>query len=275
MKSIWRAVACGAFVLGCGAVQAADGNLPWEKGSLSIGGFITNSTTELQINSKALGAGAVVDLENALGVSADKTTWRLDGFWRFGSTRRHQIDVHYYDSRRSGSKVLDQDIQIGDEAFPINAAVDTEFDLRFLNVDYSYAFLQDSRVRLSGAIGLHTTGVELKMQEVGGAARVEEESFTAPLPVVGLRGDVVLTEKWRLKGGLDLLYLSYSGYTGVLSDALLAVEWLPFKHVGFGAGLNAVNIKVESDGDNDYGLDLNGEVKLSFTGAMLYIKAFY
>jgi hypothetical protein len=275
MKDVCYAMACGAFALGCGAAQAADGSLPWEKGSLSIGGFITNSSTDLQINSDSLGVGAVVDVEDALGVSSDKSTWRLDGFWRFGNTRRHQIDFNYFDSRRSGNKVLDEQIQIGDEVFPINARVDTEFDLRFINVNYSYAFLQDNRVRLAAAIGLHTTSVELKLQEVGGSAKVEEESFTAPLPAVGLRGDVVLTERWRLRGGLDVFYLSTGGYTGVLSDALLAVEWLPFKHLGFGAGLNAINIKVEADGDDDYGLDLNGELKFRFTGAMLYIKAFY
>ena len=275
MKNVWNTLACGAFALGCGAAQAADGNLPWEKGSLSIGGFITNSSTDLQINSDSLGVGAVVDLEDTLGVSSDKSTWRLDGFWRFGNTRRHQIDFTYFDSRRSGNRVLDESIQIGDEVFPINARVDTEFDLRFINVNYSYAFFQDDRVRLAGAVGLHTTGVELKLKEVGGAANVEEESFTAPLPAVGLRGDIALTERWRLKAGLDVFYLSTGGYTGVLSDALLAVEWLPFKHVGFGAGLNAINIKVDADGDDDYGLDLNGQLKFRFTGAMLYIKAFY
>ena len=274
MKNVWNTLACGAFALWCGAAQAADGNLPWEKGSLSLGALIADSNTELQINSDTLGAGAVVDLENGLGVSSDISTWRLDAFWRFGRTRRHQLDIHYYDSRRDGSRTLGQDIQVGDQTFPAGSGVSTEFDLQFINIDYSYAFLQDERVRIAVAGGLHTTRVRLKLESPG-LALFEDESVTAPLPVVGLRGDVVLTEHWRLRGGLDVLYLSLSGYTGVLSDATLAVEWLPFKHVGFGAALNAVNIKVKADGDDEYGLDLNGELKFRFTGAMLYIKAFY
>ena len=275
MKKLWCAMACGALAFGCSAAGAEDSNLPWEKGSLSVGGFITSSSTELQINSNTLGAGAVVDLENLLGVDADKSTWRVDGFYRFGSSRRHQIDIHYYSSRRTGNRVLDEQIQIGDQVFPVNAVVDTKFDLSFINAEYSYAFFQDDRVRLAAAVGLHTTGVDLKLQQIGGAAQVEEESFTAPLPVFGLHGDVVLTDRWRIKGSVDLFYLSLSGYKGALADSMLAVEYLPFKHLGFGAGLNAVRIKAESDGNNDYGLDLNGELKFRFTGALLYLKAYY
>jgi len=45
----------------------------------------------------------VVNVENALGVGSDKSTYRIDGFYRFGETRRHQIDLHYFDSGRSGN----------------------------------------------------------------------------------------------------------------------------------------------------------------------------
>lgn len=275
MNKVWYATVCCALVFGCSTAAAEGGDQPWEKGSLSIGGFITSSSTEIQVNSDTLGAGAVVDLENLLGVGSDKSTWRVDGFYRLGSSRRHQIDVHYYNSRRSGSRVLDQDIQVGDQIFPVNAVVDTRFDLTFVNADYSYAFLQDDRVRLAAAVGLHVTGVELKLQEVGGSAQVEEQSFTAPLPVVGLKADIALTQRWRLRGGIDVFYLSLSGYQGVLADSILAVEYLPFKHIGFGAGVNSLRINVKADGNSDTGLDLNGRLNFRFTGALLYVKAYY
>ncbi|MGH8761496.1 MAG: hypothetical protein ACREVW_18645, partial [Burkholderiales bacterium] len=96
-------------------------------------------------------------------------------------------DLHYFDSRRSGNNVLDDQIQIGDTVFPVGAQVASEFDLKFINLDYSYAFFQDDRVRLSVAGGLHTTGVHYKVASPG-LALFEDESFIAPLPVVGLRG---------------------------------------------------------------------------------------
>ena len=54
-----------------------DAAQPWDKFSLSAGGFITQSTTTLQLNSQTLGVGAVIDLENVLGVQTSLNTYRI------------------------------------------------------------------------------------------------------------------------------------------------------------------------------------------------------
>ncbi len=264
-------ITCSLLAVSAGTVRAQSAGTPWEKGSIQIGGFVTTSDTEMRVNSSGGGVGAVVNIEDALGVGGEKSTFRIDGFYRFGETRRHQVELHYFDSRRSGNNVLDEAIDIGDTTFPIGATVSTQFDLQFINFDYSYAFFQDDRVRLSVAGGLHTTGVHLKVDSPG-LALFEDQTFTAPLPVVGLRGEVAVTERWRLKGGADVFYLEYDQYTGMLADTSLAVEYLPFKHAAFGLGINSVRIKIESDGDNSGGTDLNGELKFNFTGLLMYAR---
>jgi hypothetical protein len=264
-------ITCVLLAVSAGTVRAQSASTPWEKGSIQFGGFITSSDTEMRIDSSSGAIGAVVNVENALGVDSSKTTFRIDTFYRFGETRRHQIDLHYFDSRRSGDRVLDDTLEIGDTVFPIGATVSTQFDLQFINLDYSYAFVQDDRVRLSVAGGLHTTGVHFKVDSPG-LALFEDQTFTAPLPVVGLRGEVAVTERWRLKGGADVFYLEYDQYTGLLADTSLAVEYLPFKHAAFGLGINTVRMKVESDGDNSGGTDLKGEVKFNFTGLLMYAR---
>jgi len=262
-------ITCGLLALSVGTVQA-QGALPWEKGSIQIGGFITSTDTEMRVNSSSDAVGAVVNVEDTLGVGSEKSTYRVDGFYRFGETRRHQIDLHYFDSRRSATKVLDRTIDIGDTTFPVGATVSTEFNLKFVNVDYSYAFFQDDRVRLSVAGGLHTTGVKFKVDSP--PTLLEDESFTAPLPVVGLRGEVIVTERWRLKGSADAFYLEYDQFTGLLADTSLAVEYLPFKHAAFGLAVNNIRMNVESDGDNAEGTDLNGELKFNFVGLLMYAR---
>jgi hypothetical protein len=111
--------------------------------------------------------------------------------------------------------------------------------------------------------------------ESPGLALFADERFTAPLPVVGLRGEVALTERWRLKGGVDVFYLQFDQTTGALADSSLAIEYLAFKHVGFGLGVNNLRLKVKANADNDLGLDLDGQLKFNFTGAMFYVKAFF
>jgi hypothetical protein len=242
---------------------------PWEKFSLSVGGFATESDTTIQINSATTGLGAVIDLENVLGVERSFNTYRIDTRYRFGQERRHELEFHYFDSKRTGDKILEEDLKIGDVIFKKGTGVVTDFELRFANVDYVYNFLMDDRVRVGLSAGLHTTAIGLKVSETGGP-NAEEEDFTAPLPMLGARFEVVMTKHWRFRTDVNLFYLKYDEYTGRLGDLYAGVEYLPWKNLGFGAGLNAINYHVESDSGSD--VDLNGEIRLQLTGFMLYGK---
>lgn len=260
----------GIFLI-AGLAQAQDSYQgPWEKFSISVGGFITESDTTVQINSKTLGVGAVVDLENALGVEQSFRTYRVDTKYRFGETRRHEIEFHYFNSKRDGDRTLEQNLQIGDTIFPAGIGVLTEFELRFANLDYVYNFLMDDRVRLGVSAGLHTTGVKLKVSTSSGSS-VEEESFTAPLPMLGLRSEVLLTERWRLKIDVNFFYLEYDQYTGRLADSVIGVEYVPWKNFGVGAGVNNINYSLEADDDSSVA-NWNGELDFQLTGFMLYGK---
>jgi hypothetical protein len=41
-------------------------------------------------------------------------------------------------------------------------------------------------------------------------------SFTAPLPVIGLRADIAITPQWFLRIGSELFYLEYDNFKGSL-----------------------------------------------------------
>ena len=273
MRGLMLMLAAASLALLAGAAQAQDENKgAWAKFSLAVGGFVTESDTTVQINSETLGVGAIVDLENTLGVERSVSTYRIDARYRFGETRRHEVEFHYFSSKRTGDKTLEEDLQIGDEFFPAGTGVVTEFDLRFANVDYVYNFLMDDRVRLGVSVGLHTTGIGLKLNEVGGAI-AEDESFTAPLPMVGLRSDVILTPRWRMKIDVNLFYLEYDKYTGRLGDTYVGVEYLPWKNFGFGAGFNYINYQIEVDPGSE--IDFYGQVKFQLTGFLVYGKYFF
>jgi hypothetical protein len=266
-------LATAVLAVPAGSARAQSEELPWEKFSIAVGGFLTESDTSIQVNSQTLGVGAVVDLENVLGVERSFGTYRIDARYRFGQTRRHEVEFHYFDSRRTGDKVLAEDLQIGDKFFPAGTGVVTQFDMKFANADYVYNFLMDDRVRFGASIGLHTTGVRLTVSD-SGSQEVEEEDFTAPLPMVGLRAEVLMTQRWRLKADLNLFYLEYDNYTGRLGDSILAIEYVPWKNFGIGAGLNAINYRVEADADADL-TDFNGELRFQLTGFMLYGRYFF
>ena len=123
--------------------------------------------------------------------------------------------------------------------------------------------------------GLHITGVGLTINSDAGVEKQEEESFTAPLPVIGFRLDVATAKNWKVLTRVDLFYLEYDQFTGGLADVYFGVEWNPFKHVGFGLGYNNVTYRVEAEGTDSAGLGWSGKVDLSITGLLFYAKYFF
>ena len=247
----------------------------WDKFNIQLGGFTSRSSSELTLNNTNTGLGVVIDLENSLNVESKFDTVRLDTFYRWGKTDRHQIEFHYFESNRSGTRTLSEDLTIGDITYDKGTTLTTGLDLSFANLDYAYAVLQDDRVRLALSAGLHITGIELEIRSDLGTGFQEDESFTAPLPVIGFRLDVATAKNWKVLTRVDLFYLEYDQFTGGLADVYFGVEWNPFKHVGFGLGYNNVTYRVEAEGTDAAGLGWSGKVDLSITGLLFYAKYFF
>src|SRR5215208_7550758 len=175
-------VVLGIIVWGLAGVAAAEETSPWERYSINLGALFTESDNELRFDSGNLGIGATLDPSQTLGMDTEDVNYRIDAFWRFGSTRRHQLEVHYFNVDNDGTRTLDLNTQIGDVLFPNGAVVNSRLELEFLNFDYSYAFFQDDRIRLAGAIGIHTTALDFTV-DAPRQNLADSESFTAPLPV--------------------------------------------------------------------------------------------
>ena len=243
---------------------------PWEKWNLSLGGFAANLSNDVRIGTP--GVGAEIDLEEALGLESSETVFRVDGAYRFGSSRKHRMDFTWFDLSREATRTLTDDINVDGTIFPVGTTVNSKFDLAFYNVRYSYSFLQDDRVDFAGSVGLHVTDIGLAVSSAGmGTAG---DSVTAPLPLIGGRLDVALTEKWYMRSSVELMYVEVADFKGQISDVLLAAEYRAWKNFAIGAGLNAVRIALDVD-DNSSGVKFEGSVHSDFVGVLLYGKLMF
>jgi len=265
----------GLVTLAGGAYAQNSNGEPWDKFNISLGGFASRSNSNLQLNDQTTGLGVSIDLENTLNVEAKFDTVRLDTLYRWGDTGRHQIEFHYFENNREGVRTLTEDITIGNETYNAGETLTTNLELSFANIDYAYAIVQNDYVRLALSGGLHITGVGLTIDSNLGTGFQEEESFTAPLPVLGFRLDVNLAKNWRLRTRTDVFYLEYDNFTGGLADTYFGVEWNPFKHVGFGLGYNNVTYRVKGDGSDPNGMDFSGKIDVTIAGLLLYARYFF
>jgi hypothetical protein len=246
---------------------------PWETYSFKFGGFLTALESDVELGLNNVGTGITVNVEDALGLQSSMTVFRADFGWRFGSTRKHMLDVAYSDFRRSASKTLSKTIEIGDEVYPVGTTVESEFNFSIITAKYTYSLYQDDRFNFGLGIGAYVMPVEFKISEnnIGNV----EENFTAPLPVLGARFDFAVTPKFFVRQSLDLLYLEIGDFRGTIVDISFGAEYKFWKHFGIGADVNIFRIAVEADGEDYPGVDLVGKFNFGYNAIMLYGKLYF
>lgn len=247
---------------------------PWERFSLSLGGFIATLHSDVQIGVEQLGAGIVVNVEDALGLDSSTTVWRADFRYRFGSSRRHRFGLAYSDFRRDSIKVLEKDIPIGDTTITVGEQVRSEFNFSIIRGEYSYSFFHDDRMDFSAGIGLYMMPIELQLEST--SERVVDEAFIAPLPTLYLEGIFAITPKLFLRAGFGILYLEIGDFTGAIFDSTIALEYNVWEHVGFGLGFDRFQLEIESEGEDSYpGVDFIGNLGFRYSGILLYTKIYF
>lgn len=266
LKGIWLA----ALAVCMQPAVAEESGGPWEKWSLSLGGFASTLASDVRVGTP--GVGAEIDLDEVLGLESSDTVFRIDAAYRFGSSRKHRWDFTWFDLSREATRTLTQAINVDGTIYPVGTTVDSVFDLAFYNVRYSYSFLQDDRVDLAGSVGLHVTDIGLTIHSL--TQGTSGDTVTAPLPLIGARLDVALTEKWYARSSVEFLYLALGDFKGKISDVLLAAEYRAWKNFSIGAGLNAVAMSLEAESESS-GVKFVGDVNIDFVGLIFYGKLMF
>jgi len=247
---------------------------PWEKGSLSFGGFISTFDSSIAIGVNKIG-GITIDGESVLGLETSLTVFRGNAMIRPGKSRRHQVDFDYASYKRSGNTVLTEEIEIGDDILLPGTAIQSTLDFDIIRGTYSYALLQDDRMRLALGLGVYVVPLRYGVQvsDPNDPRALQIEDVTLPLPSLALRADFQLVPKLFLTSDINAMYLKIDNFEGRLMDINVGLEYRPWKYLGLGVGYSATSVIVEAEEATDYpGADFVGSVDVNFTGLILYAK---
>jgi hypothetical protein len=250
---------------------------PWEKFSVSAGMFFSDADASVRVGS---GLGLDLDLEKALGMEAKTSVFRTAATWRFSENRKHRLDAAWFALHRQATRQVGRDFDIENSDGSITTVqagteVSSHFNLDIIETAYSYSFFQDDRADLAAIFGLYVMPINFGLNAEGAANVDANIKFAAPLPVVGFRMDFAITPQWLIRTGSQLFYVEYQGFTGKLVQTRGALEFLPTKHFGFGAGVDSMRISLDGSGQDYPNIDLSGSVKLQYTGFQLYGKYFF
>lgn len=262
------------MVLGAGDAMASE-PLPLGEDSVKVsaGGFLASMSSQFDftVATKNQSDGNV-DLEDRLGLSKSKGTYRVDGYWRFFP--RHRLSVGFYQVGRSGEEVIDREFEWQDAVYQVNGVVETRFSWRVIPVSYAYSLYKSRDLELAASVGVHflrlgamVTGDAI-VNGVLARGHTETTKSDGPFPLVGLSGDYQIAP--GLIGGVSAQWLSLSvgDYSGSLIDAKAYIEYYFARNVGVGLAYNY--------------FDFSGKVKNepwtaafsnSYGGVLLYLSA--
>jgi hypothetical protein len=232
--------------------------------SISLGAFITDRDTNTQLNSETLGKGTEIDFEEDLGLDSSDTVFRLDGHYRFN--QKHRLNFSVFDLSRDSSATIQRDIQFGDEIFLIDTVVNTEFDITIIRLTYTYSFWQRDNGYLGVTLGAHVADSKIGLAEQNlGQSEISE--ITAPLPVLGLRGEYEITDRLTLTAVGEFFMVEFDDVDGSLVDLYVGIDYQVIEHVAVGLGFNSVNLDVDASKN-----DFSGSLDWRYEGALLFFK---
>ena len=84
--------------------------------------------------------------------------------------------------------------------------------------------------------------------------------------------DFAITPKWFIRSGFEVFYLEIKEFTGTIYESNVAIEYIPWKHLGFGLAANVFDLDIEADGEDYPGIDFKGELNFRYSGLLLYVK---
>ena len=268
MKCFYRilfAVSSVVVIMLSGAVRAGaeEEKLPDTFG-IRLGGYaIENADTIVRLDAANAPVGTYIDFHDTLGGDTRSTIVRLDGFYRFND--HHALGFSWYNVKFTGSRVLGEDINWGDNTYPINTQVDSTLKFDVYKLNYQYSLYHNEKVELGAVFGFHIMRVYASIS-ASGINQAQSTAVTAPLPVWGIFADYKFTPRFSVYYNYQVFFIDYEDKAkGGIQDTLVGLEYRLFRNFALGAAYNRFNLNLELKGDRTTLFADTG-----WNGAMLY-----
>lgn len=239
---------------------------------VSLGTYIMSQDTTVRLDGKDGETGTSVDWDRTFA-DGTLTRFRLDAQWRFAE--RHKLRALWFNSERSDSRTIDEEVEWGGETFPVDARVKGDISYDIYQLAYEYAFLRRESYELSASVGAYYAEFEASLSATitnpdGTTQRNARGSASAdlPLPVIGLRGQWVFPHDLSLDVSGQWFSLSIDQYSGNLQDYRATLTWQPRRWLGIGVGYDWFQAHGDVDDRN-----FEGNLDWTFQGPMIYYSA--
>jgi len=264
-----------AFAMLAGASAHADDLKPGDERFKFIAGwFLPAFNTDVRLDGET-GEGDDVSLGDDLGLDEDQSGALLGFEWRFAD--RHRLAASWSQFSQNATRVIDREITIGDEVFPLDAELRTEWSIDLIPITYSYSFIKSDKNELAGTFGIHWDRISMNFRgtwlETGNEVTASSDhSADLPLPLFGLRYDHHFSDSWSAGVAASYFTIEFGSSTldadGSLYNGRAYAEYRFHGRYGAGVALDYFKLDVEASKSS-----LQGEYVYDYWGPALYLTA--
>jgi hypothetical protein len=264
-------LAIGVFGATIGLAAQADEVRPGqERFNVMLGAFLPAFNSDVRVDGET-DQGNRVDLGDDLGVDQDETGYIVGFEWRF--KEKHRLGFTYSNFTLNGERVIDEEITIRDEVYPVDATLRTEQKIEIIPITYSYSFINNEQHEFAATAGIHWTSVSLSLRgttDDGTFNASSSASADLPLPLFGVRYERHLTPNWSAGIAASFFSIEFGesqlDAKGSLWNARLFGEY----HFAnrYSAGLAVDGFKLSLDMDKTR---WQGEYDYRYWGPQLYM----
>jgi hypothetical protein len=208
--------------------------------------------------------GTPVSAENDLGLPQRKQQGRVDFMFRLRD--RNKVYVDYFESNRSGSKVLANDVVFGNDTFPAGQLTQTTFDLKQFDITYTYSFIRNSRFEVGSGLGIYFLQLDVIGQVPAQSLRQEVTAAT-PFPALPLDLTWVMSSRWAATARAAFLKINHHDLSGRYWDTHADVQYRWLNNFAVGAGYASIRTDLTRQGGS-----FPGVVNMTISGPEAFVR---
>ena len=208
--------------------------------------------------------GTPVNAENDLGLAHRQQKGRVDFMFRLRD--RNKVRVDYFESNRSGSQVLSNDVVFGNQTFPAGQLTETTFNLQQFDITYTYSFIRNSRFEVGSGLGIYFLHLDVIGQVPAQNLRQEVTAAT-PFPALPLDLTWVVSSRWAATARAAFLKVNHHDLSGRYWDTHADVQYRWLNNFAVGAGYASIRTDLTRQGGS-----FPGVVNMTISGPEAFVR---
>ena len=208
--------------------------------------------------------GTPVNAENDLGLPHRENRGVVDFMFRLRD--RNKMRVSYYETNRSGSQVLANDIVFGNQTFPAGQLAQTSFDLQQFDITYTYSFIRNSRFEVGSGLALYFLQIDV-IGQVQALNLRQEVTAATPFPALPLDLTWRLSSRWAATAQAAYLKVNTHDLGGWYLDTHADIQYRWVNNFAVGAGYSSIRTDLTHRNGS-----FPGVVNLSIKGPQLFVR---